>query len=355
MTILISTLADRLQSLLGDYEGAYANRYLDSINDACRETYPRLHRKIVNTELITGNILPPFNWPTTATLDAYTVPTGTLLKTTTAGYIRGGVTSAKVTASGADDSIVLDSNAYPRLLDLMDKVATLKCWCLAQNASDSFLDIVTTDSAGADTTESSTTTSTAAMYTLIEIEDYDVPDDITRLRVNLRTHTDTKYVYFAQPRLMGSAVYEYMLPDELQNGDVKQVWIQTSGYSDDICDDLHPKFGEEVFGWTIIDDGTYKYLRMPYLSTGKRLKLIGCCPLEDDSDATTDTISMDDKYIPTLLYYAAHSVYEKVGGIVSGDSRTKYQEESMRWLWKYEKMGLRMPRIPGQIHWSLDG
>jgi hypothetical protein len=356
MSITIATCIAKLQSMIGDAGGEYADKYLDSINDACRETYPILHRKVIDDSLITTNIIPPFQWSSSSTLDFWTEPTGTLVKNTDPAYMRRTSPTARVIASGDDDSLVLDSDYYPNLLHLEGFTdITLSCWAYPQVANDVYLDIITT-LAGADTTESSTTLAPALTWTKIQIEDYDIPDDITRIRINLRVHSTTKQAVFVEPKLPGLDIREYLLPQDLQNGEIKQVWLQTTGYNEDITDDIDPHYAEEVFGWNIVYDGSYAYLRLPYLvASPRRIRLVGYCPLENDADATTDKITIPDRYLLVLLNYAAFSVYEKMAGIVSGDARTRYQEESMKWLGKYEiiSKNIRMPRIPGQIRWSI--
>ena len=363
MTTAFSTLWDRLQTMIGDKDSVYADKYADAINNASRELYSDLFKRLKDDTLIGNNILPPFHWTTTSTLDFYTEPTGTLAKTTTVGYYRHASGSASVTASGDDDGIVLDSNAFPRLLDLMNKTVDLKCWALPQDVNDAFLDIITTDADGNDTTESSTTACPAGVFTLIKIEDYSVPDDITRIQVKLRVHTDTKYVYFDPPRLTGKTIYEYVLPCDFQNGTVKQVRLQSSSYSGDACDDLHPRYGTEVFGWhTPTDSDGYKYLDFtnasPRPSSEQRIQLLGYCPLEDDLDDDADTISLDNpKHLSILLTYAAHLLYQMEAGIVTGQSKDRFDGESGRWWTKCQILlnspGGKMSKPQGQIHWTI--
>lgn len=352
--IKLETLKQRLQSLVGDSNGSLAGKYTDAINSAARETYPILHRRVDNTELITGNILPPFIWTSTTALSVYSATNAALEKTTTAGLFRNGDSSAKVTVNAAEGYLSINSDTYGRLLDLKGQTITGKVWAEPQNANDAFLTIAYEDADASETTSSSTTTCPASVMTLLSKGSLAIPSATTKIGFRMRVHSQDAYAYFDPPRVTGSAVYEYMLPDDFQSGDVKQVWIQTTGSSDDICDDLHPEYGEEVFGWGIVDDGTYKYLRMPYLSSKKRLRLVGYSTLEDDLSASTDTMTIDDRYIPVLLNYAAFSLYEKEKGIVSSDSRDRYTQEMTYWLNKYEMLirKNRMSRIPGQIHWS---
>jgi hypothetical protein len=364
MTTALSTLKQRLQTMIGDDSGTLAHRYTDAINNASRDLYTLapLFKRLLDDTLIGNNILPPFHWTSSSTLDFYTEPTGTLAETTTAGYYRHASGSAKVTADGADDSIVLDSNNYPRLLDLMDTTVNLRCWAMPEDANDAKLDIVTTDADGDDTTESSTTACPAGVFTLLKIEDYDVPDDITRIRINLRTHTDKKYAYFDPPRLTGKTVYQYVLPYDFQNGVVSQVHLQSSSYSDDACDDLHPRYGTPSFGWLTPTDGDgYKYLDFTNASpkplSKHRIQLLGYCPLEDDLDDDDDTISLDNPmHINILLRYAASLIYDMEAGIVSGQSRERYEGESNKWLSRAMYLidqGGAMTEPQGQIHWSI--
>jgi hypothetical protein len=369
MSIAISTLMTRLQASIGDFENAYADKYLYAINDAARETYPTLHRKVDDASLITGNILPNSSfelWTSSSYPDRYNKISATCAETTSAGLVRSEGSAALVSPSAADGYMFITSGntseaGYPRLLNLMDKKISFKCWAKPSTVNDAFIEIYTLKytSTGtvAQTLTSTATTNITAGWQLLELEDQTINDDIIEIQFRFKVHTNGQTCYFDDARVMGSAVYEYLLPEGFQLGELKQVWIQTKGQSDDICDDIRPYFGEEVFGWKVIDDGTYKYLKMPYLSSGKRLRLLGYAPLESNATATTATITLDDRYIPLFIAYAAYSLYEKQTGVVSSDSRDRYQQEAMKWLGKYEmlKSRLRMPRIPGQIRWSLDG
>lgn len=337
-TTALSVLQTKLQAAIADDKRVYWEHYSDALNNAIREVYPNLHRPLDDMSLITGNILPPFIWNADGDeLDFYTEPTGALAKTTDGAYYRNGPNSALVTASGANDGIILDSNAFPRLLDLMDKTVSFKCWVISEDLSDAFLDVITTLS-GSDTTESSTTTCPVGVLTLLELEDYSIPDDVERIRAKLRVKSDGKYVYFDPPRVIGMTLREYCLPKDFQDGHISQVYIQTSGYSDDICDDLHPSSWEKVYGWGIINDGSYKYLRLPAgYSNNRRIRLVGHCPLESLS-ATTDTISIDGEKPNLLIAYAAHLLFEMEMGVPSATDVSRYERLSVYWLNKYYRM-----------------
>jgi len=308
-TTALSSLQASLATLIGDSNSEYSSNYKDAINNASKEISNNLFIPLDNTDLITGNILPPFNWATSSTLDKYTEPTGTLAKNTDKTYIWNGSTSAKVTASGANDKILLSSTSYRRILDQMDNSVDLKCWVYPEVADDAFLKIKTWQADGTAQELDSTTTTYAGKKNLIELEDQDINDDLSLIEIWLYVATDTKYSYFDMPRLIGKNVREYLLPKDLQDGHLCRVEIQTSSHSDDACDDLHPTDWETVYGWKIIEESGEKYLRLPAgYSQERQIRLIGYKVLETLS-ATTDTISLDGEQVNLLLAYAASKLF----------------------------------------------
>lgn len=299
-----------------------------AIETARKQIYPDLFRFLDNRDLITGNILPPFNWSTTALLDVYTEPTGTLLKTTDGDYVRGGSSSAKVTGSGANDVLSIDSTDYPRLLDLMGNSIDFKCWAYPVDAADdAFLTIQWTTSAGASATVNSTTACPKGQFTLLEIEDQAIPDDIVQIQFRMRVLTTAQNVYFGQPRVTGLDIHEYLLPKDAQDGLVTRVFVQSTGSADDACDDLHPQF-QEIFDSHTIDDGSYKYLYLPTSLSERQIRLIGYYPLETLS-AAADTITPDGKEIELLIAYAKYIFYKQRSQPVSSEDRTRYKEEEV--------------------------
>ncbi|MCJ7828539.1 MAG: hypothetical protein MUP81_02230 [Dehalococcoidia bacterium] len=359
MSITLSTLMSRLATMIGDSNSIYADKYMDAICNSARESYPTLFRPLIDETLITGNILPPFIWTATgtdtSTLALYSLSNVTLTKTTTGGLFRNGLTSAKAKASAANGYLMLSSDNYPRLLDFMGNEADYKAWTYPLSAADDgFLTIYTVKADGTAQTLNSTTTCPQSKFTLLELEDQDINDDIVLIQFRMRVLTNGQYVYFDPPRALGLSVQDYILPEDFQNGEVNQVWTQSSSYSEDACDDLHPSYREE-FGWTINNDGSYKYLHFPYApSAGRKIKLIGNCPLESDLSASTSTMTIDETHAPLLLSYAAYLLYEMQRGIVSGDAADRYDVECNRWLMKTEmlKRKLKMGRMVGQIHWT---
>ncbi len=349
-TTTLLVLRQKLQTAIGDKNQVYADNYTDAIKNAIEQIYPNLFRYLDNRDLVTGNILPPFNWSTTALLDIYTEPAGTLLKNTDGDYVRRGSSSAKVTGSGANDVLYIDSTDYPRLLDLMGKTIDFKCWAYPVDAdNDAFLTIQWTTSAGASASANSTTTCLKGQFTLLEIEDQAIPDDIVQIQFRMRVLTTAQNVYFDQPRVTGRDIREYLLPLDFQDGFISQVKVQTSGYSDDICDDLHPRYWEEVYDFDPnINDGTYKYLRLPVYSTKTQIRLIGYHQLETLT-SDTDTITLDGERLNLLIAYAAYLLFEMEEDVPSSRDTSRIERSSVKWLSKYyrllPKLGMVTPRM----------
>ena len=308
-TTTLTSLETSLGVLIGDSNSDYSGNYDNAINNASKEISDVLFIPLDNMDLVTGNILPPFNWATSSTLDFYTEPTGSAVKVTDGAYIWNGSTSAKVTASGDNDKLSLVSGDYHRLLDIMGKDVSLKCWIYSQTSDDAFLKIKTWQADGTAQELDSTTTTYAGKKNLIELEDQSINDDLSIAEIWMYVATDTKWSYFDMPRLIGGNVREYLLPQDLQDGHLSSVQVQTTGD----CDDLHPTRWESVYGWKIISEGVYKYLRLPSgITKAKRIRLRGYKPLEQLSTGT-DTISIDDEQVNLLLSYSAYKLFEIEG------------------------------------------
>jgi len=306
-TTALSVLKSSFIVLIGDSNEDYSGNYENAINNASREISDNLFIPLDNMDLITGNILPTFNWATSSTLDVYTEPTGTLAQNTDATYIWNGSSSAKLTASGANDYLYINSDSYRRLLDCMGKGVSLYGFVYPEVADDVFLDIITTQKDGTGQALNSETTTYAGKKCLIELEDQTINDDIEHFEVRLRVKTTLKYSYFDMPYLIGANVSEYLLPKNFQEGILSSVQIQTTGD----CDDLHPANWETVYDYKVVPDGDDKYLRLPSgYSTKKRIRLIGSKKLEDDLSSDTDTISIDGKQVNLLLTYAAGKLFQ---------------------------------------------
>jgi len=344
-TKALSVLKERLQEAIGDHELLYAGNYTNAINNAARELYPYLFRELKIDTLILGNALPNSHfedWSSTSYPDEYSAGTTntTLSEKTTAGYTRGGHSSCFVQAGANDSYMYIDSDDYPQLLDLKGKTINFKCWAMPSTADEPELKIIYTDEDGTATTATSTTSAPADIFTLLEIENQEIPADTVKIELQLNVQNSGESCYFDNARITNTNVYEYLLPVDFRDGKITQVLRQTGGQSDDPCDDIggHAVF-EPVYGWTVVRDGTDAHLRMPYVSTSPYLfRLIGYAPLEDTLSADTDTMTIEAQHVNLLIARAAHLLYEMEAGIVSSGDRDRLRTESQYWYAKSKEL-----------------
>lgn len=318
----------------------------NAILRAIEQLYPALHRKVDNQTLIAGNILPNAHFEdfTAATIpDKYTLSgTATVVADTTASKIRGGTTSAKLTAGVASDYFYITSDNYPRLLDLQGRTVDFKAWANPDTADDAQIVIYTKDKDGTTATKTSTTTSIAADHSLIEIEGYQIPDNLVEIQFRFQCVTNGNIVYFDDARVIGLNRKEYLLPLEFTNGGhVSQAQIQVSGVSEDIVDDLHPTHWE-IPAHRIINDGTDTFLHLPFATQApRRIRLIGYKPLETLS-SDSDTLTLTTERVNLIIAYAAHILYEQAKGPVSSEDKDNLEKESRYWLNKATLLHTRL-------------
>ena len=315
-----------------------------AINNAIRETYPKTLRYLDYRILATGNILPNAHfedWASSTQPDKYTAASGTTEANTTVTYIRGGSKSAKVTSNGTNDYFYLNSDNYPRLLDLMDKTVTAKVWAYpAGTADNATVEVYTLQADGtAQSTLISTTECPADAWTLLKLEDQELNDDLVNVQVRFKVASSTGIVYFDDARVYATERREYLLPTDFVLGTLQRVGIQTRGYSDDICDDLHPQYWEPVYGWQIIPDGADHYLQLPaFYTNNRRIRLIGDCPLEV-LDASSDTISLSEEQPRNLLIkYAEYKLFEALSASPASEDVTRYERAAQKALGEYYRL-----------------
>lgn len=330
------------------YRYSYTEK-LRAINKALEEIYPNLHKALEDRTLITGNILPNpsfEDWTLTTVPDFYTLSSATATEHTTAGQIRGrlGSSAVKVTDSGTGVGyLYITSDDYPRLLDLMGRTVDFKCWANPETTDDAgAIEIYTikeTSTGVIEQTLTSSTTCPNGRWTLLELEDQSINDDIVEIQLRFKTTAASEYVIFDGARIQGLNLYEYLLPKDFREGKVIQVHVQTNGYSSDICDDIRPRTWERVYGSEIINDGTYKYLRLPDLySINRQIRLLGDRPLESLT-SYSGTISIDDgKQLDLLIAYAAYKLFQANEQPPSPEDSRRYQANSARWLMEYYRL-----------------
>jgi len=315
------------------------DKYVNAINDTIRELYGRGYfwKDLDVIELVTGNILPNSHfrdWAVSTVPDKWVMQDAniTAVASTTAGTYRSGGKSMKATtgAGGAGKYEHLHSYNYPRLLDLMSKTVSLYCWALPEVADDAYIEIYTKQADGTAQTLTSSTTNPAGEFTLLKLEDQTLNDDLVEVDVRLKVATASKYVYFDHARVIGEDVQEYLLPTDFVNGVVSNIEIQSSGYSDKACDDIHPKYWTPVYNYDIIPDGTDTYLGLGQSWGSSRLiRLTGKAPLSTVS-AYTDTIEIDGAYLNTFIAYAKYKLFQAIESPVASQDIGRYESQSAK-------------------------
>ena len=317
------------------------DNYIRAINRAIEQVPFFIPRD--DLTLVTGNVLPDghFEWWTSATaLKFYSASSITLAKTTTAGLYRGqrGTTSMKCTASAANGYVYLHSDSWPNLLDIMGKTVSFYAWALPQTATDAKIEIRTKQADDTTQTLTSDTANPAGEFSLLKLENQSINDDLTEVEVRWYVVTDTKYVYYDDSILVGQQLRDYLLPTNLQSGHVSQAHIQTTGYSDKICYDIHPRYWDKQQFRVHGDiNNTYQYLHLNMNSNYRRIRLIGSSPLSTLS-ADTDTVEVDGDKLNLITTKAAEILYRLEQGPVSSEDKGIYRSEIAMWEREYLKL-----------------
>jgi len=319
--------------------------YMNAINDAIREVYPQLHKKLDVIELVTGNNLPNSHfrdWTSASYPDNYAVTNATAAATTTAGLFRGGGKSALVTASAADGYMYITSATWPRLLDLQGKTVNFYAWAYPSVANDAFLTIYTLKNDGTTAqTLNSTTTCATSQYTLLKLESQTLNDDLSLIQFRFRVHTNLATCYFDNARVRGRTINEYLLPTDFETGDLDSVQLQLTSAATFACDDLMPQSWETIRNWGITDDGTNSFLQIPSLTEHRLLRLIGKMPLSTVS-AYTDTIEIDGEELNLFIAYAKYKFYRAIEGPIAVTDKGRYELESAKAYGEYQRLLGRM-------------
>jgi len=302
---------------------------------AIEEIYPSLYLPLDDKTLVAGNILPDGSfedWSSATALTWYTTTSNiTLAKTSTAPLFRHGLHSVKATSSAANGYFAISSDDYPRLLDLQDQTVDFYCSAYPEVANDAYIVIYTIKRDGTTAqTLTSTTTNPAAAWTILELENQKLNDDLEEIQLRFKVATNAKYSYFDDATLFGRKVREYLLPVNFRDGHLSMVRTQNSSNSDVPCYDINP-FATMSSGrqlrHEIVDEGNWRYMRLlDNFSDKYRLRLTGYKPLETLT-ADTSTITLDAQRIPLLIEYAKMIFYEREGKPVSSEDITRFNFE----------------------------
>ena len=129
-----------------------------------------------------------------------------------------------------------------------------------------------------------------------------------------------------------SALYEYNLPTTIQDGEVRQILVNTSALT------TTEEGWDRVWNWAVINSG--QSIRLAGLfSTGRKLRIIGIAPVNTISNATVDTIPFNGEPNLTLLTaYAKYKLYQQAGSPVSSKDITRYDNEVMKAYGEYIRL-----------------
>ena len=328
----------------------------NAIIEAIDEVYPKLRRKIDNSTLVTGNVLPNSHfedWEETTNPDKWTMQDANITATalTTAGLIRGGSKSmnALTGAGGAGKYVYITSKTYPALLDLMGRTVTAKVWAYPETADDATLQIYTVQADGTAQTLSSTTESPAAAWTQIVLENQSLNNDLVEVQIRLVHTTASKYIYWDDCRCFGKTPAEHLLPTSIEN--VSEVWIQADGGTGatnaDASDDLKPRVWQPILGWEIVDDGTDRHLRLPeFFTERRRIRLIGMGVFETLVDTTSSgTITLAGRRLNLLIAHAKYNLYVTVPDIPASEDIGRFDTAAAKALFDIQRLSyLGMPQ-----------
>lgn len=330
---------------------------VNALAEACNEIHPALYTPLEDQTLITGNILPDASfedWSSSSALNWYTVLSGTLAQTSTAGSVGQGAYSAKYTAGAASDYFYISSNTYPRLLDLGGQNVSIYCSVISEVANDSSMTIYTLDSAGSTQTLPTTTACAAGKKTILSLEGQPLNDDLVEIQIRFGVTTNTKYAIFDDALVTGRTMYEYVLPPNFRDGHLSNVFMQTEGgyassTSHPSCYAFNPfatiNSGVEL-PFNIVNDGSQRYLKvMRALSSGRRLRLIGNTPLKFATNADSDTITLDSWRVPLLIARARMIFWEREAVPISSQDKARFEYEYAKAERDYRRALTRMRMV----------
>jgi len=335
---------------------------LDAINATARKTQAYHH--LTDYQLVTGNILPDFEWWTSASAHKFYSASGATLARTSpgSGYTRGERYTALVTDSGAGDGYMyITSDNYPRLLDLQGMTVSVYAPVYCVSADDDAEIIIYTSkgtSTGAVTqTLTSITEVEQATWQWLLLENQELNTDLDEIQIRMSVVTAGNTAYYGPPVLLGKNVNGYMLPELFQKGQLDWVRTQRTSTGNDMpfYDIGQNQMYDDYFGWWVVEQDVngayYKFLRTPeYLSRGYKIELSGHVQLEDSLTADTDTISIDTEYSQRFILECVRQLYRMQRGMVSSETSDFFEKEIMRLDYEIAQLGnKRMSRPPTML------
>lgn len=305
--------------------------YTRALNEAAKECYPYLHKRIFDENVISGNWLLNGgfeDWAASTIPDYWAALAGgdSIAANTAVANRKYGAKSAYITAA-ATGGINQTTTQSKRLFDLAGKSVTFKAW-----VKTALTDVRLYIYDGTTKTYSGYHTG-GNTFELLEVT-ATIRAEPSQVAFAIIS-TAGGILYADQARVYGHAKYDYLLPTPII--DLQQVLLQGGGYADQACDDIKQNEPfEPIFDWRVEYDGTDRVLYInTLLNANYKFRLIGTGYLSTLS-ADTDTIEIDGADIRPLLAYAAFLLYEQNKSVVAAEDRENYISESKYWYGRYD-------------------
>jgi len=288
------------------------------INQTIRDAYPALSKQIVDTTLISGNILPNSSfeiWTLTANPDYWTVDTAKVEEETSTVLFG----SSSVKLSTAAGKLYLTSDSFLPLMDLAGTSADVYGWVNCSTANCARLALKTTDIEGTSVTTYSEYHTGDGEWELLNIESAPIPastkpsavTDVAEIQIHLLIDTNND-AYFDSVHLEATipAAYEYLMPNGMDR--VSQV---------NFCNDAD-ELGVDDWvrgNFKVIDRSGTKWIRTDDLNSGRKLEVIGIGEFDELED-DTDEISLSKEWERAIIFGTVAQLLRTNTGVISSSN-----------------------------------
>jgi hypothetical protein len=296
----------------------------DALNRIINDSYPDIARKIVDTTLIGGNVLPNASfedWASTSYPDYWRTSVSTLTEETTIKLVDGSAIKA-VNAGYA----YLSSDNFPALRDLGGQTVDFYCWAYAAVAATCYLEIYTKEQDGTTTTTTCTTAHTGGSeWELLSLESTSIPDDLAEIQFRLKV-VGANTAYFDNAFVSGGTVTSYVLP--LQIDRVIEAYSCNDWEEFDVTD-------QSRIGFRQFEKDGVKYIRFGDESAEYKIELHGYAPFSElSTNSTTHTFNI--KQQKAITFGACAQLLRSKGAFISSKDESPALKNAMMYEEKYE-------------------
>ena len=284
------------------------------IKQACRQSYPPLHKHLLDKTLVGNNPLPNAHFEDGATTPTnWAVSNVTCARTSSAENFRGGSYSSGVTRA-SDGHLYISESQWPALLDLAGFNITWKCWVKSTVASQVRLQIYTKDVAAVEATSNGSYHTGGGEWELLKVENVAIPTNLVDIEFRIRAEGSNTIFYADNTYVFGALTSRYLLPAQW-NRDPRRIYMQTtwqpSSVSTYVGADSVDEVGKwyELFDWRIVNDGTNKFIENLHVPEGRKIIIEGEVYLSQPS-AESDTVEVDEPESKALAALAKFLMYD---------------------------------------------